>query len=149
MNYGDQIAQISDRCERFTSIGKMKASDLTVADKDSLAIAARRCAPRQFGAFAQVRAIDAKDLVVGAGNQIIAGVVVGLVAFPDPDPLQPDQHRFIVFHRHFNAAAFAIDAAAKPDFSAGVLGDDVIAIAAGIEIAGAVAIFEALGGTSN
>ena len=97
----------------------------------------------QLGAFVQIGAINAEDLVVGAGNQIIAGVVVGLVALPDPDPLQPDQRGFVVLHRHANAAAFAIDAAAKSNFAAGVFGDDVTAVAAGIEIAGAVAIFEA------
>src|SRR6185437_654391 len=91
----------------------------------------------QLGAFMQLRAIDTKYLVVGAGNQIIAGIVVGLVALPDPDPLQPDQSGFVVLHRHANAPAFAIDAAAKPDFAVSVLGDDVIAEAAGIEIAGA------------
>src|SRR6478752_3710129 len=96
----------------------------------------------QLGAFMQVRAIDTEDLVVGAGNQIIAGIVVRLVAFPDPDPLQPDQRGLVVLHRHFNAAAFAVDAAAKSNFAAAVLGDDVTAEAAGIEIAGAVAIFE-------
>src|SRR5882757_9076219 len=93
--------------------------------------------------FVQIGAINAEDLVVGAGDQIVTGVVVGLVALPDPDPLQPDQRRFVVLHRHLNAAAFAIDAAAKSNFAAGVLGDDVAAEAAGIEIAGAVAIFEA------
>ena len=77
-------------------------------------------------------------------RQPIAGVVVGLVALPDSDPFQPDQRGFVVLHRHVNAAAFAIDAAAKSNFksnfAAGVFGDDV---AAGIEIAGAMAIFEA------
>ena len=97
----------------------------------------------QLGAFVQIGAINAENLVVGAGDQIIAGVVVGLVAFPDPDPLQPDQRGSVVRHRHFNAAAFAIDAAAKSNFAAGVFGRDVIAVAAGIKIAGAVAIFEA------
>jgi hypothetical protein len=91
----------------------------------------------------QIGAINAVDPVVSAGNQIIAGVIVGLVALPDPDPLQPDQHGFVVLHRHGNAAAFAIDAAPKSNFAAGVFGDNVIAVAAGIEIAGAVAIFEA------
>ena len=91
----------------------------------------------------QIGTINAEDLVVGAGDQIVAGVVVGLVALPDPDPLQPDQRGFVVLHRHFNTAAFAIDAAAKSNFTAGVFGDNVIAVAAGIEIAGAVAIFEA------
>src|SRR5258705_4094236 len=95
----------------------------------------------QLGAFVQIGAINAEDLVVGASNQIIAGVVVGFITLPDPDPLQPDQRGFVVLHRH--AATFAIDAAAKSNFTAGVFGDNVIAVAAGIEIAGAVAIFEA------
>ena len=90
----------------------------------------------QLGAFVQIGAINAEDLVVGAGHQIVAGVVVGFVTLPDPDPLQPDQRRFVVLHRHFDAAAFAIDAAAKSNFATGVFGDDVIAVAAGIEIAG-------------
>ena len=91
-----------------------------------------------------VGAVDPENLVVGAGHQRIAGFVVGLVALPDRDPLEPDDRGFVVFrHRHVDAAAIAIDAAAEADFIAGVFGDDVAAIAAGVEIAGPVAIFDA------
>jgi hypothetical protein len=38
----------------------------------------------------QFGAIDPKNPVVGACDQIIAGIVVGLVAHACPDPLQPD-----------------------------------------------------------
>ena len=96
----------------------------------------------QLGAFVQIGAINAEDLVVGAGHQIVAGVVIGFVTLPDPDPLQPDQRRFVVLHRHFDAAAFAVDAAAEADFVAGFFGNDMIAEAAGVEIARPVAIFE-------
>ena len=41
--------------------------------------------------FTEFSAVDAENLVVGTGNQIVAGVVVGLVALPDPDSLEPDQ----------------------------------------------------------
>ena len=102
-----------------------------------------------FGTFAQIRAIDTEDIVIRAGNQIVAGVVIGLVALPDSDPFQPDQRGFYVLHRHFNAAAFGIDAAAQPNFAAGIFGDNVTAVAAGIEIARAVAIFKSRDGTNN
>jgi hypothetical protein len=74
----------------------------------------------------QIRAIDTEYPVVSTGNQIIAGVVVRLVALPDPDPLQPHQRRLVVLHRHFDAAAFTVDVAAKSHFAAGVFGAGVI-----------------------
>jgi hypothetical protein len=55
--------------------------------------------------------------------------------------LQPDQRRSIILHRHANVATFAIDAA-KSNFAADVF-VGVIAVAAGIEIARAMPIFEA------
>ncbi|WP_156795457.1 hypothetical protein [Bradyrhizobium icense] len=42
---------------------------------------------------------------------------------------EADRGAFIVFHRHFNANAFAIDAATETNFAASVFGDNVIAIA--------------------
>jgi hypothetical protein len=82
----------------------------------------------ELGTFARLGAVDAKNLVVGAGQQGIAGLVVGLVAIPDRDPLQPDDRGFVVFRQcDINAAAFAIDAAAEADFAAGVFGDGMIA----------------------
>jgi hypothetical protein len=97
----------------------------------------------EFGAFAELGAFDARDLVVGAGQQGIGGIVIRFVAIPHHDPLKPDDGGFAIFRqRHIDAAAFA-DAAAETDFVTGVFGNDVIAIAAGIEIAGAVAVFDA------
>jgi len=98
----------------------------------------------EFGTFAELGAIDAKNLVVGAGQQGIGGIVIRFVAIPNHDPLKPDDGGFAIFRqRQIDAAAFAIDAAAETDFVTGVLGNDVIAIAAGIEIAGAAAVFDA------
>jgi hypothetical protein len=97
----------------------------------------------EFGTFAELVAFDARDIVVGAGQQGIGGVVIRFVAIPHHDPLKPDDGGFAIFRqRHIDAAAFA-DAAAETDFVTGVFGNDVIAIAAGIEIAGAVAVFDA------
>jgi hypothetical protein len=97
----------------------------------------------EFGTFAELGAIDAKNLVVGAGQQGIGGIVIRFVAIPHHDPLKPDDGGFAIFRqRHIDAAAFA-DAAAETDFVTGVFGNDVIAIAAGIEIAGAAAVFDA------
>ena len=98
----------------------------------------------EFGTFAHVSAVDAKNLDVGTGQQGIGGLVIRLVAIPHPDPLKADDGGFFIFRqRHIDAAAFAIDATAEADFVAGIFGKDVVAVAAGIEIAGAVAVFDA------
>ena len=93
----------------------------------------------ELGTFAQFGAIDSENLVVGAGDQIIAGIVVGLVALPDPNPLQADERGFVVLHGDIDTAALAIDAAAEVDFLGFILGDDMAAEAAGVEIARPVA----------
>jgi len=81
--------------------------------------------------FTEFSAVDAENLVVGTGNQIVAGVVVGLVALSDPDSLEPDQCRLVVLrHRDFDAAALAIDATAEADFIAGFFGNHMTAKAA-------------------
>src|ERR1700704_4445086 len=51
----------------------------------------------QRGTFAGVGAIEAENLVIGAGDKGILRFVVGLVVLPDAYPLEPDDRRFIVF----------------------------------------------------
>jgi len=66
-----------------------------------------------------VGAVEAKDLVVGAGHQRLLGVVIRLVVLPDPDPCKADDRRLVVFRkRNADAAAFAVDAAAEADLAA-------------------------------
>jgi len=62
---------------------------------------------------------------------------------PQHDPLETDNGRIVVLHRHRDAAAVTIDTAAKADFVAPVFGDDVAAGSAGVEFAGPVAILDA------
>ena len=77
----------------------------------------------EFGTFAHVCAIDAKDIVVGTGQQGIGGLVIRLVAIPHHDPLKADDGGFVIFRqRHIDASAFAIDATAEVDFVTGIFG---------------------------
>jgi hypothetical protein len=98
----------------------------------------------QRRAFARADAVEPEDLVVGAGDQRVARFLIGLAVLPDPHPFQSDDRRFVVFRQcDTDAAAIAIDPTAKADFVAGVFDDDVAAVAAGVEVAGPVAIFDA------
>jgi hypothetical protein len=68
----------------------------------------------KLGTFFRVCAIDAKDLVVGAGHERVLGLLVRLVAIPNSDPLKAEDGGLVVFRqRHIDAAAFTIDAAAS------------------------------------
>lgn len=44
----------------------------------------------KLGTFFRVCAIDAKDLVVRAGDERVFGLLIRLVAIPNPDPLKAD-----------------------------------------------------------
>lgn len=98
----------------------------------------------KLGAFARINAVDAKYLVVGPGNEVVAGLLVGIVTVPDSNPFQPHHNGFVVFQSsHIEAATVAIDAATEAGFLTSVLCNNMSATAAGIEIAGAMAVLDA------
>jgi hypothetical protein len=51
----------------------------------------------KLGTFFRVCAIDAKDLVVCAGDEHVFGLLIRLVAIPNPDPLKADDDGLVVF----------------------------------------------------
>jgi hypothetical protein len=95
-------------------------------------------------ALAVVGPVEAENLVVGAGDQRGPGLVIRLVVLPDTDPFEPDDRGLVVLRqRHLDAAAFAVDPAAEADLVLRVFGNYMAAGAAGVEIAGPVAVFHA------
>ena len=84
--------------------------------------------------------IEPEYLVIGAGVERGGGRLVGVLAFPDADAVElDDDRRVIAGEADGHAAAVAIDAAAKIDFLFCRVVAGGGAIAAGIEIAGAIA----------
>ncbi|WP_312010273.1 hypothetical protein [Bradyrhizobium neotropicale] len=82
----------------------------------------------KLGTFFRACAIDAKDLVVRAGDERVFGLLVRLVAIPSPDPLKADDGGLVVFRQcHIDTATFTIDAAIETDFVARVLCDNMAA----------------------
>jgi hypothetical protein len=80
--------------------------------------------------------VGAKDPVIRASHERVFGLVVRLVAIPDP--LKADGAGLIVFRqRYIGAVTFTIDVAAETDVAGRVLCENMAAKAAGIEIAGA------------
>ncbi|MEH2537418.1 hypothetical protein V1278_002257 [Bradyrhizobium sp. AZCC 1577] len=128
---GVQIVQMRDRRELFTSISNAPRPEVKIALR------------LQLGDPHHAAAVGGNE----ARQQIFQRDILGFHAVATGGELDSSLGKLtdtpsIVLHRHVNAAAFAIDTAAETNFAAGVFGDNVIAIAAGIEIAYAVAIFE-------
>ena len=86
---------------------------------------------RQLGLpFAHIGAVDAENLVVGAGYRGVARLIVGLVALPEARCAASRMIARIcrsLRHRHIDAAALTVDPATETDFTAGIFGNDVTA----------------------
>ena len=96
----------------------------------------------QEAAFARIGAIEAENLVIRAGNQRFLRSLSGLLFCQMRMRFLAHNREFVVLRRrHLEAAALAVDRASEGNFVALILGDRMIAAAAGIEVAGAMLLF--------